>query len=59
LRRFTGGKNTTADGTRYLPRIFPPRSRRKFRLGRGTEIIATATERQLRLLGKHSESNYG
>jgi len=60
----SGGRNTTTDRTRYMLQVhyshrdiaqkFSPWSWQF-----NPEIMATATERQLRLLGKHPESNYG
>jgi ectoine hydroxylase-related dioxygenase (phytanoyl-CoA dioxygenase family) len=60
----SGGKNTTTDGTRYLLQVHYSHRNiaQKFSPWPwqfNPEIIATATERQLRLLGKHPESNYG
>lgn len=60
----TGSKNTSADRTRYLLQVhyshrniaqkFSP-----FPFQFSPEVLATANERQLRLLGKHPEMNYG
>ena len=58
------GKNTTTDRSRYLLQVHYSHRNiaQKFSPWPwqfNPEIIATATERQLRLLGKHPESNYG
>ena len=60
----TGSKNSTQDQTRYLLQVhyshrmmsqkFSP-----FPFQYNPEIISIANERQMRLLGKHPESNYG
>jgi len=60
----SGGKNTTKDCTRYLLQVHYSHRNiaQKFSPWPwqfNPEIIAVATERQLRLLGKHPESNYG
>lgn len=60
----SGSKNTTQDESRYLLQVhYSHRDiAQKFSPWPwqfNPEILATATERQLRLLGKHPESNYG
>ena len=60
----SGGRNTTTDRTRYMLQVhYSHRDiAQKFSPWPwqfNPEIIATATERQLRLLGKHPESTYG
>jgi ectoine hydroxylase-related dioxygenase (phytanoyl-CoA dioxygenase family) len=60
----SGGRNTTTDRTRYMLQVhYSHRDiAQKFSpwpWQLNPEIMATATERQLRLLGKHPESNYG
>ena len=60
----SGGKNTTVDRTRYLLQVHYSHRNiaQKFSPWPwqfNPEILATATEPQLRLLGKHPESNYG
>jgi ectoine hydroxylase-related dioxygenase (phytanoyl-CoA dioxygenase family) len=60
----SGGRNTTTDRTRYMLQVhYSHRDiAQKFSPWPwqfNPEIMATATERQLRLLGKHPESNYG
>ncbi|MEG4808766.1 phytanoyl-CoA dioxygenase family protein [Microcoleus sp. F8-D3] len=60
----SGGRNTTTDRTRYMLQVhYSHRDiAQKFSPWPwhfNPEIIATATERQLRLLGKHPESGYG
>ncbi|HLO48880.1 MAG TPA: phytanoyl-CoA dioxygenase family protein [Kamptonema sp.] len=60
----SGGKNTTKDRTRYLLQVHYSHRNiaQKFSPWPwqfNPEIIAVATDRQLRLLGKHPESNYG
>ncbi len=60
----SGGRNTTTNRTRYMLQVhYSHRDiAQKFSPWPwqfNPEIMATATERQLRLLGKHPESNYG
>lgn len=60
----SGGRNTTLDGSRYMLQVHYSHRNiaQKFSPWPwqfNPEILATATERQLRLLGKHPESNYG
>jgi ectoine hydroxylase-related dioxygenase (phytanoyl-CoA dioxygenase family) len=60
----SGGRNTSENESRYLLQVHYSHRNiaQKFSPWPwqfNPEILATATERQLRLLGKHPESNYG
>lgn len=60
----SGGRNTTSDRTRYLLQVHYSHRNiaQKFSPWPwqfNPEILAVASEQQLRLLGKHPESNYG